>query len=109
MTETVASALVAELKRHGIRRGYCVPGESYLAVLDALHESVIRLITCRQEGGASYMAMAEGRLTQIPGLLLVTRGPGASNAMIGCHCAYEEVDRMFAIVDLTAGSSRVTW
>src|SRR5699024_892810 len=102
------SALVAELKRHGIRRGYCVPGESYLAVLDALHESVIRLITCRQEGGASYMAMAEGRLTQIPGLLLVTRGPGASNAMIGIHCAYEEGVPLVAIVGLPAHASRGT-
>lgn len=106
MTDTIATALVAELERHGITRGYGVPGESYLAVLDALYESPIEVITCRQEGGASYMAMAEGRLTNTPGLLLVTRGPGASNGMIGIHCAYEEGVPMVAVVGLPAHAAR---
>lgn len=105
-TETVAEAIVSELESAGIERGYCVPGESYLAILDALYASDISLITCRQEGGASYMAMAEGRLTNKTGLVLVTRGPGASNAMIGIHCAYEEGVPMVALVGLPPLSSR---
>ncbi|WP_236865330.1 thiamine pyrophosphate-dependent enzyme [Brevibacterium daeguense] len=106
MSSTVATTIVDLLERHGITRGYCVPGESYLAVLDALYSSDISTITCRQEGGAAYMAMAEGRLTGVPGLLLVTRGPGPANAMIGIHCAYEEGVAMVVLVGLPPLSSR---
>lgn len=108
MTESVASAIVGQFERHGLERAYCVPGESYLAVLDALYSSTIPVVTCRQEGGAAYMAMAEGRLTGKPGLVMVTRGPGAANAMIGIHCAYEEGVPLVALVGLPALSSRGT-
>lgn len=108
MSYSVASAIVAEFERHSLKRAYCVPGESYLAVLDALYSSTISIVTCRQEGGAAYMAMAEGRLTGRPGLVMVTRGPGAANAMIGIHCAYEEGVPLIALIGLPALSSRGT-
>jgi len=80
----VVEALVA----HGVDTAFAVPGESYLEVLDALHDQTsIRLVGCRQEGGAAYMAEAYGRLTGRPGVCLVTRGPGATNASIGVHTA----------------------
>ncbi|WP_245440904.1 thiamine pyrophosphate-binding protein [Mesorhizobium sanjuanii] len=69
---------------------YCVPGESYLAVLDALHDSPIRTIVCRQEGGAAMMADCHGRLTGRPGICFVTRGPGATNASAGIHIAMQD-------------------
>ena len=76
---TGARALVDQLLIHGVERAFCVPGESYLAVLDALHDSrEVDLITCRQEGGAAYMADAHGKLTGRPGIAMVTRGPGAT-------------------------------
>ena len=71
---------------------FAFPGESYLAVLDALHDArnQIRLLTCRQEGGAAFMAEAYGKLTGRPGICFVTRGPGATNASIGVHTAYQD-------------------
>ena len=74
--------LVDQLKIHGVDHAFCVPGESYLAVLDALYDArdQIRLLICRQEGGAAYMAEAYGKLTGRPGICFVTRGPGATNA-----------------------------
>ena len=70
--------LVDALRIHGVKRAFCVPGESYLAVLDALHDvqEEIDLVVCRQEGGAAYMAEAYGKLTGEPGICFVTRGPG---------------------------------
>ena len=81
--------LVEGLVAHGVNTAFAVPGESYLEVLDALYEKSdqIRLIGCRQEGGAAYMAEAYGRLTGQPGICFVTRGPGATNASIGIHTA----------------------
>ena len=81
--------LVEGLVSHGANTAFAVPGESYLEVLDALYEKSdqIRLIGCRQEGGAAYMAEAYGRLTGQPGICFVTRGPGATNASIGIHTA----------------------
>ena len=81
--------LVEGLVSHGANTAFAVPGESYLEVLDALYEKSdqIRLIGCRQEGGAAYMAEAYGRLTGQPGICFVTRGPGATNASIGVHTA----------------------
>ena len=81
--------LVEGLVSHGVNTAFAVPGESYLEVLDALYEKSdqIRLIGCRQEGGAAYMAEAYGRLTGQPGICFVTRGPGATNASIGIHTA----------------------
>lgn len=82
--------IVAQLEAEGVERIYCVPGESYLNVLDGLHDSPIRTITCRQEAGAGFMAMAEGRMTGRPGIAMVTRGPGAANVMIAAHTAYQD-------------------
>lgn len=81
--------LVEGLVSHGVNTAFAVPGESYLEVLDALYEKSdqIRLVGCRQEGGAAYMAEAYGRLTGQPGICFVTRGPGATNASIGIHTA----------------------
>src|SRR3954447_13349579 len=80
--------VVAALKAHGVEMAFSVAGESYLEVLDALFDAPeIRLITCRQEGGAAFMAEAYGKLTGKPGVLLVTRGPGACNLDRGAHRA----------------------
>jgi acetolactate synthase-1/2/3 large subunit len=84
--------LVDQLLVHGVDMAFCVPGESYLPVLDALYDvrDRIRLIVCRQEGGAANMAEAYGKLTGNPGICLVTRGPGATNASIGVHTAFQD-------------------
>ncbi len=87
-----AQILIDQLNIHGVDTVFCVPGESYLRVLDALfvQRDSLRLITARQEGGAAYMAEAYGKLTGKPGICFVTRGPGASNASIGVHTAYQD-------------------
>ncbi len=84
--------LIDGLINHGTNKIFCVPGESYLAALDALYDrqNQIQIITCRQEGGAAYMAEAWGKLTGQPGICFVSRGPGASNAMIGIHTAFQD-------------------
>lgn len=89
---TTSQALVEILCRNDIKKAFCVPGESYLPVLDALYDvkEQIQLITCRQEGGACTMAEAYGKLTGKPGICFVTRGPGATNASIGVHTAYQD-------------------
>ncbi len=100
MALTSAQALVDTLIVNGITRAFCVPGESYLAVLDALYDArqTIELITCRQEGGAAYMAEAHGKLTGTPGICLVTRGPGATNASVGVHLAMQDSTPMILFV-----------
>ncbi|MFG1465086.1 thiamine pyrophosphate-binding protein [Xanthobacter sp. DSM 24535] len=88
---TGARLLVAQLALHGVDRIFCVPGESYLAVLDALVDvPQIAVVTCRQEGGAAMMAEAYGKLTGRPGIAFVTRGPGATNASAGVHVAHQD-------------------
>ncbi|MGO8916454.1 MAG: thiamine pyrophosphate-binding protein [Stellaceae bacterium] len=88
---TGAQILVDQLKIHGADTVFCVPGESYLAVLDALYDAnSIGLVTCRQEGGATMMADAYGKLTGKPGISMVTRGPGATNASAGLHVAMQD-------------------
>nr|MBC8483299.1 hypothetical protein [Actinomycetota bacterium] len=90
MTERTGGQLLVDcLLAQGVDTAFGVPGESYLAVLDAFHdvEDRLRFVTCRQEGGATYMAEAWGRLTGRPGICFVTRGPGATNASIGVHTA----------------------
>jgi acetolactate synthase-1/2/3 large subunit len=84
--------LVDALAINGTDTIFCVPGESYLAVLDALYDrrDDIRVVTCRQEGGATFMAEAHGKLTGRPGISFVTRGPGATNAAIGVHTAFQD-------------------
>ena len=89
---TGGQVLVDQLRIHGTDTIYCVPGESYLASLDALYDASddIRLVVCRQEGGAAYMADAYGKLTGRPGVCFVTRGPGAANASLGIHTAHQD-------------------
>lgn len=88
---TGAQLLVRTLAAHGVRQISCVAGESYLAVLDALLDHPdIKVITCRQEGGAAFMAESWGKLTSTPGVCFVTRGPGACNASIGVHTAMQD-------------------
>jgi acetolactate synthase-1/2/3 large subunit len=82
--------LVDQLVAQGVKHVFCVPGESYLAVLDGLHDASIDVTVCRQEGGAAMMADAHGKLTGEPGVVMVTRGPGASNAMAGVHIAKQD-------------------
>ncbi len=79
--------LVDQLVAQGVERVYCVPGESYLAALDALYDSGVEVVICRQEAGAAMMALTAGRLTGRPGICFVTRGPGATNAAHGVHIA----------------------
>ena len=94
------SLVVASLVAHGATHAFGVPGESYLPVLDALHDVRDRLqfVICRQEGGAAYMAEAYGKLTGRPGVALVTRGPGASNAAVGIHTAAQDSTPMIVLV-----------
>ncbi|MEE2981542.1 MAG: thiamine pyrophosphate-binding protein, partial [Pseudomonadota bacterium] len=93
-------ALVATLLSHGVRAGFAVPGESYLAVLEALRreQDNFRLITCRHEAGASFAAEAYGKLTRNPGAAFVTRGPGATNASIGVHTAAQDSSPMVLFI-----------
>ena len=97
--------LVDALVTHGVDTAFCVPGESYLAVLDALHDvrDRIQLLVCRQEGGASFMAEAYGKLTNRPGICFVTRGPGATNASIGVHTAQQDSSPMILFVGQIGG------
>jgi acetolactate synthase-1/2/3 large subunit len=90
--------LVDALKIHGVDTAFGVPGESYLDVLDALHESSIRFVINRQEGGAAFMADAYGKMTGKPGICFVTRGPGATNASIGVHTAYQDSTPMILFI-----------
>ncbi len=95
---TGGQILVDQLVAQGVERVYCVPGESYLAALDALHDSAIAVTVCRQEAGAAMMALTEGRLTGRPGICFVTRGPGATNAAHGVHIAEHDSAPMILFV-----------
>jgi acetolactate synthase I/II/III large subunit len=101
-------ALVEALIAQGIDTAFGVPGESYLAVLDGFHEhrERIRFIACRHEGGASFMAEAQGKLAGWPGVCFVTRGPGASNAAIGLHTAFQDSTPMVLFIGQVAGDQR---
>ncbi|MEP1574000.1 thiamine pyrophosphate-binding protein [Roseibium album] len=96
--KTGGALLVDALERHGADRVFCVPGESYLAVLDALHDASIPVTVCRQEGGAAMMADAHGKLTGKPGICMVTRGPGATNASAGVHVAAQDSTPMILFI-----------
>ena len=87
---TAAQALVDQLVIHGVEHVFCVPGESFLAVLDALRDSPITVTVCRQEGGCAMMADAVGKATGRPGVCFVTRAPGATNASAGIHIAQQD-------------------
>ncbi|HEY9569245.1 MAG TPA: thiamine pyrophosphate-binding protein [Thalassobaculum sp.] len=91
--------LVDCLRAHGVELVFAVPGESYLAVLDGLVDAPeIRTVVCRQEGGAAMMAEAYGKLTGKPGICMVTRGPGATNASAGVHIAFQDSTPMVLLV-----------
>lgn len=90
--------LVDQLVVHGVTDVFCVPGESFLAVLDALHDQSIRVTACRHEGGATFMAEAAGKLTGRPGIAIVSRGPGAMNASTGIHVAMQDSTPLILIV-----------
>lgn len=100
--------LVECLIAQGVTHAFGVPGESYLAVLDGFHAHAdhIRFVTCRQEGGAAFMADAQGRLTGRPGVCFVTRGPGATNASIGIHTAFQDSTPMVLFVGDVASDTR---
>ena len=98
MTRSGGRILVDQLELNGVGLVSCVPGESYLPVLDALHDSPIRLISCRHEGAAANMAEACGKLTGRPGVCLVTRGPGATHASVGVHTAAQDSTPLLLLV-----------
>src|SRR5215207_4836906 len=99
--------LVDQLRIQGCDRIFTVPGESFLAVLDALHDTPeIDVVTCRQEGGVAYMADADGKMTGRPGVAFVTRGPGATNASAGVHVAFQDSTPMILFVGDVARGDR---
>ena len=100
--------LVEALIEQGVDTVFGVPGESYLAVLDGFHEhrEKIRFIACRQEGGAAFMAEAQGKLSGRPGICFVTRGPGATNASIGLHTAFQDSTPMILFIGQVASDQR---
>jgi acetolactate synthase I/II/III large subunit len=109
MTSKIAGHLLVEcLLAQGVTHAFGVPGESYLAVLDGFHLYRDRLtfVTCRQEGGAAFMAEAQGKLTGRPGICFVTRGPGATNASIGVHTAFQDSTPMVLFVGDVASNAR---
>lgn len=88
---TAARVLLETLRLHGVDRAFQVPGESFLALLDAFYdERRVRLVTCRHESSAGFMAIADARLTGGLGVVMVTQGPGASNATIAVHAAEQD-------------------
>ncbi len=102
-----ADFIVESLKAHAIERVYCVPGESYLALLDALYGSGIDVIVCRHEGGAGFMAVAEAKLTGKPAVFLVSRGPGATNASIAIHMAEQDAVPVLLLIGQVARDERM--
>ena len=105
-TRTGGEILVDQLLKHGVRHVFCVPGESYLAALDAFHDRDIALTVCRQESGAAMMAEAAGKATGRPGICFVTRGPGATNASAGVHIAKQDSTPMILFVGQVAREMR---
>ena len=107
MTRTGGRILVDNLVAQGCDRIFTVPGESFLAVLDALHDTPsVDLVVCRQEGGVAYMADADARMTGRPGVAFVTRGPGATNAAVGVHVARQDSTPMLLFIGDVARGDR---
>src|SRR5277367_2361332 len=99
MRQTVARLLAESLEAHDIDQLFCVPGESYVGLTSALlQRNTIRMIVCRHEGGAGFMAVADGRLRQRAGCCIVARGPGLSNAMVALHSAYHDATPVVMLV-----------
>src|SRR3954467_15045011 len=106
-SRTGGRILVDQLVAQGCDRIFTVPGESFLAVLDALHDTrEIDLTVCRQEGGVAYMADADGKMTGRPGVAFVTRGPGATNATAGVHVAFQDSTPMILFIGDVARADR---
>ena len=102
----VADVIVSALQAQGVRRVYCVPGESYLALLDALHGSSIEVIVCRHESGAGFMAVAEAKMTGKPACAMVSRGPGATNAAIAFHVAEQDAVPLVLLIGQVSREER---
>ncbi|OFK91922.1 acetolactate synthase [Corynebacterium sp. HMSC068H04] len=102
----VGAAIAASLAAHNVPRAFLVPGESFLPVLDGLYDSPVEAIVCRHEGGATYMAEAHGKATGQPGVAMVTRGPGAANAYVGIHTAWQDATPLVLFVGLIPTSDR---
>lgn len=104
VSRTGGQVLIDSLRIHGVDTAFCVPGESFLAAIDAFYErqDVMQLVVCRQEGGAAHMAEAYGKLTGRPGICFVTRGPGATNASIGIHTARQDSTPLIVFVGQVA-------
>ena len=105
-TRTGGEILIDQLVIHGVQHVFCVPGESYLAALDAFYDRPIALTVCRQEGGATMMAEAIGKATGRPGVVFCTRGPGATNASPGIHIAMQDSTPMIVFVGQVAREMR---
>ncbi len=105
-SRTGGEILVDQLVAHGVQHVFCVPGESYLAALDAFHDRSVAITVCRQEGGAAMMAEAVGKRTGQPGICFVTRGPGATNASPGIHIARQDSTPMILFVGQVARDMR---
>src|SRR3974377_1622995 len=99
MTETVARLLAESLEAHNGGQVYCVPGESYVGLTSALiDKNSVGVIVCRHEGGAGFMAVADGRLRDRAGVAMVSRGPGLSNAMVSLHSAYHDATPVVMLI-----------
>ena len=105
-TRTGGEILIDQLVVHGVQHVFCVPGESYLAALDAFYDRPIELTVCRQEGGATMMAEAVGKVTGRPGVIFCTRGPGATNASPGIHIAKQDSTPLIVFVGQVAREMR---
>jgi acetolactate synthase-1/2/3 large subunit len=105
-SRTAAEVLIDQLVSHGARHVFCVPGESYIAALDAMVDRPLEVTVCRQEGGACIMAEAAGKLTGRPGICFVTRGPGATNASSGLHIAQQDSTPLILFVGQIAREYR---
>jgi acetolactate synthase-1/2/3 large subunit len=105
-SRTGGEILVDQLVRQGVKQAFCVPGESYLAALDAFHDRAVDVVVCRQEGGAAMMAEAVGKATGRPGICFVTRGPGATNGSPGIHIAHQDSTPMIMFVGQVARDMR---
>jgi acetolactate synthase I/II/III large subunit len=104
---TGGQILAEALRRQGVDRVYCVPGESYLPVLDAFHDMPeIAVVSARHEGAAANMAEADGKLTGRPGICFVTRGPGATQASVGVHTAFQDSTPMILFIGQVARDAR---
>src|SRR3954463_2023406 len=99
MTRSVARLLAESLEAHDVDQIFCVPGESYVGLINALTDmNSLRLIVCRHEGGAGFMAVADGRLRNRAGVCIVSRGPGLGKAMVSLHSAYHDATPMVMMV-----------